>query len=290
MNLVYDVEMKHCSRGENCINPKGSFLPISEFRESKDLKSGYRSACKECEKSYNKEWYENNKEYALENKKEWYKNNKEYALEYKKEWRENNLEYHRKRTKNDLPKAMHRKSFDANTRAIKDNVWGRIILQEMFLKAQCQISLFGLVCIYTLSPLEIGIGTKKQMVLEHINPKSNGGLNITDNLVLASNNFNRIKSSTPLKYFASHLIMPKTGAVYIYHDFKRRNGELDEMYNDLLPEYRKRYDRSLVVASKSLLPTIDNPNVDKSNEWQGKEFFDNLWISEKLKKRLNGVD
>jgi hypothetical protein len=44
-------------------------------------------------KERSRRWYEDNKEYALQQKKEWYKANKEYARQQRKKWHEDNKEH-----------------------------------------------------------------------------------------------------------------------------------------------------------------------------------------------------
>ena len=163
------------------------------------------------------------------------------------------------------------------------------ITQEIFLKAQCQFVLFGVSCIYTLCPLEIGVGVYPTMVLEHINPRSNGGPNMVHNVVFAENGFNRIKGSIPLGEFAPAL-STKLGYAYNYHDAKNRIGQVDELYNDLLPEHRTRYDTDLIAIQKNLIPTITRKDVKVSNRYPGNNFFDDLWISDELREKYNGQD
>jgi len=67
----------------------GEVKPITEFRKRGNY---YINECKICEKEYNKEYNQNNKETIKEYKKEYYNNNKESKKEYQKEYNQNNKE------------------------------------------------------------------------------------------------------------------------------------------------------------------------------------------------------
>lgn len=59
-------------------------------------KKGYkRSECIECQKEYDKKYYEENKERKKEYQKKWNEENKEHYNEYQKKWSEENKEYMR---------------------------------------------------------------------------------------------------------------------------------------------------------------------------------------------------
>ena len=92
MNIPY--AFKKCSK---C----GEWLVANtyNFRKEKRYKWGLYSQCKKCEKEYNKEYRENNKEYFKEKHKEHYENNKEHYKEKHKEYYENNKEYYKEHNK-----------------------------------------------------------------------------------------------------------------------------------------------------------------------------------------------
>lgn len=64
------------------------------FGLNKSKKDGFASECKECKRSKDLEYAANNREKAKQKAKEWYQNNKDYALEkmkvYGKHWRKEN--------------------------------------------------------------------------------------------------------------------------------------------------------------------------------------------------------
>ena len=92
MNIPY--AFKECSK---C----GEWLVANNYNFGKAKKGrwGLKSQCKECDKKYNKQYYENNKEYLKECYKEYKKDNKEHYKEYGKQWREDNKEYHKEYSK-----------------------------------------------------------------------------------------------------------------------------------------------------------------------------------------------
>lgn len=63
------------------------------FNKHKNGKWKLKSKCKQCEKKYHKQYYEDNKEEILKQHKqyvkEWHEDNKEYLKEYYKQYREN---------------------------------------------------------------------------------------------------------------------------------------------------------------------------------------------------------
>lgn len=58
---------KRCSKGDQCVNPDGPILPVSEFYRQKSAPSGLRSTCKVCHKIENRNWNKIHPEY----KKNW---------------------------------------------------------------------------------------------------------------------------------------------------------------------------------------------------------------------------
>jgi hypothetical protein len=67
---------------------------FSLFGLNKSKKDGFATECRECKRFKDLEYAANNREKAKQKAKEWYKNNKDYALkknkEYGKEWRKEN--------------------------------------------------------------------------------------------------------------------------------------------------------------------------------------------------------
>ena len=72
---MYIGGMKHC-------NKRNTSKPLSEFSKSKATKDGLQTKCKECEKQYLKQNYQDNKESRLENQNQYNQDNKESKNEY----------------------------------------------------------------------------------------------------------------------------------------------------------------------------------------------------------------
>ncbi len=76
--------MKYCYA---CKETKDSIF----FGRNKSKKDGLSTECRECKRNSDRLYAKLNKEKAKQNAKEWYNNNKEYALErmkqYNKKWR-----------------------------------------------------------------------------------------------------------------------------------------------------------------------------------------------------------
>ena len=99
------MEGKVCSK---C----GVWKPLEEYHKRKTSKDGRRSECKECQKEYRKQHYQNNKECYKEQNKQWREDNKEYRKEYEKQYREKNKdkirECEKKREENNKNKNIKR--------------------------------------------------------------------------------------------------------------------------------------------------------------------------------------
>lgn len=74
------METKHCSK---CETEK----PLSAFYKRTGANS-YHSACKECERSMAKDWYERNRDKAKSKYQEWRKNNPDAVKKYRAENRQ----------------------------------------------------------------------------------------------------------------------------------------------------------------------------------------------------------
>lgn len=81
-NIVYICSMKTCFK---CKIPKS----LNEFRTNKSKKDGYQHYCIECDKEFQAQWYQNNKEKCLTKAKtsnlKYRSENREYVIKYLKE-------------------------------------------------------------------------------------------------------------------------------------------------------------------------------------------------------------
>jgi len=100
-----EILKKCCSRGENCVDPKGPTLPADCFSKRSLSPDGLSYSCKLCEratskKSYQKrkkqrrerKYYEANKEKVRERSHKRYEENKEMILAQSSEYRKENKE------------------------------------------------------------------------------------------------------------------------------------------------------------------------------------------------------
>lgn len=69
-------------------------LPVESFRKDSGKSSGYRSQCKDCERSRIHRYYENNKEELLEKNQKYYKENKEKIYKQRRKNIELKYEYY----------------------------------------------------------------------------------------------------------------------------------------------------------------------------------------------------
>ena len=110
--------MKPCSR---CGVPK----ELSEFRNFKASKDGYRIQCKLCEK----EWRKENSELLSERNRKWYGTNRGIVSERNRRWREENKEYRKKHyeTNKERVSRTNKKYYEANRerRAKQSHEWGK---------------------------------------------------------------------------------------------------------------------------------------------------------------------
>lgn len=75
---------------------------LTEFNKHKNRKDGLTQYCRNCDNQITRQYKENNPNYQ----KQWYENNHDYALEYASDYYFNNIEYHRRnnaRWRNDNP-------------------------------------------------------------------------------------------------------------------------------------------------------------------------------------------
>lgn len=64
--------------------------PLSEFHVNKANRDGLATTCKECRRTYNKDWRSKNKEHVLGYGRAYYADNKERVLEYSKTYYDDN--------------------------------------------------------------------------------------------------------------------------------------------------------------------------------------------------------
>lgn len=85
MKKNFDLTEKRCTRCDKV-------LPITEFKINDKYKDGYTNWCNMCQKEYQKEYYNKNKDAILSKQKEYYETNKEAILIQQKEHYEDNKE------------------------------------------------------------------------------------------------------------------------------------------------------------------------------------------------------
>ena len=196
------------------------------FRKKKRGKFGLYSQCKVCEQKYNKQWYQDNKEYhkghckqwrqdnkehIQEYNKQWYQDNKEhkqeYNKEYNKQWRQDNKEHYQEYNKQyyqdnkehyqEYNKEYYQEysktpqgqvaAFNAcQRRRTKEAALGNGITKEQWLEC---MNFFGWKCAYSGEPLNKG-----NRSLDHITPLNSGGENEIWNLVPMYRNYNSSKN------------------------------------------------------------------------------------------------
>lgn len=115
-------------QGKNCRKCE-IFKTYDNFRKGKGYKDGYRTDCKECEKQYNKEWYQNNAESVKQKKKpyckQWYQKNKESKILYSKQLYQENKEHYKQYKKQyyqaniESEKQRSRRYYQENIESVK---------------------------------------------------------------------------------------------------------------------------------------------------------------------------
>ena len=86
----------------------GVWKSLEEYNKQRTGKCGRRSVCRECQKEYQKQWDENNKEHRKEYHKQHYQNNKEHYKQYRENNKERRKEYHKQYAENNKE---HRKEY-----------------------------------------------------------------------------------------------------------------------------------------------------------------------------------
>lgn len=84
-------------------------LLLDSFHKQKSGKYGVTSTCKQCKKNYHKTWYENNREFRLEETKQYNKDNKDIVKERSKIFREKNKERLNEESRQRYRKNKHKK-------------------------------------------------------------------------------------------------------------------------------------------------------------------------------------
>lgn len=70
----------------------GSTKSVMDFRPCDRYKDGCRTACKECERAYSRQWRSENLDHARQAKRDWDQKNKAHVLSYKRGYEERNRE------------------------------------------------------------------------------------------------------------------------------------------------------------------------------------------------------
>ena len=185
---------------------------------------GLESRCKECKKSYDKQWqqanrdkkaennkkyHEANKERIAEHRKQYYEKNKEKIRERRKQYRENNKEkirernkkYHKQWYEANREKALERakqyrqspqgqvvKFNEHQRRRTKEEQQGSGITKDQWLEL---MSFFDWKCAY--SGEYIGGKQNYQRTIDHIVPLNSGGDNMVWNMVPMARSLNSSK-------------------------------------------------------------------------------------------------
>ena len=183
MNIPY--AFKECSK---C----GEWLVANNYNFGKAKKGrwGLKSQCKKCEKEYNKQYYENNKEYLKGYSREYKEDNKEHCKEYSKQYREDNKEYYKeygKQWREDNPQVIFN---NHNKRRNKLENQGRGIDKIQWYE---MMMFFDFKCAY--SNIYLGNENNKNIrSVDHILAIDNGGLNEIWNCVPMLKSYNSSKN------------------------------------------------------------------------------------------------
>lgn len=121
-----DSTTKQCSRKQNCINPLGSILPLSEFGKSKSSKDGLRHQCKVCNRYYATRWIEKHPQENRDRVKQWQQDNHEYVLAKRKRDHELNRERDNKRNNDYYHANKHRPDFILRAKASRKKTYEKI--------------------------------------------------------------------------------------------------------------------------------------------------------------------
>ena len=203
MNIPY--VMKRCTK---C----GRWLVAStvNFYKNKGCKYGVESYCKECKKSYDKQWQQTNKDRKAKNNKQWhdkygkqyyeahkdeiterqkryYQDNKDKRREHNKRWYESNKEkkYEYNKQYRQSPQGQVVAFNNRQRRRIKEEQQGIGITKDQWLEC---MSFFDFRCAYSGKRL-----TKKTRSIDHIVPINSGGDNMIWNMIPMTRSLNSSK-------------------------------------------------------------------------------------------------
>ena len=150
------------------------------FYRQKTGKYGLQSYCKECKKSYDKQWQQANRNRKTENNKQWYeKYGKQYYETNKEKVAENQKRYHQS------PKGQVVEFNKIHRRRIREGQQGTGITKDQWLE---MMKFFGWQCAYSGDTL-----TKKTRSIDHIVPLNSGGDHEIWNMVPMLRNLNSSK-------------------------------------------------------------------------------------------------
>lgn len=194
---------KRCSK---CQEEKPATFEF--FFRDKQVKCGFRSVCKECDKKRNKRYYNENQEDILEQKKQYRQenleelrekdriysqNNKERKAEYSRQWRKDNPEYDsQKYHKNKLKRQKQNKEWSQNN---KDKVRALAAKKRFNKKNQTpEYANFELIrLIYKNCP--------EGYEVDHMIPLATGGLHYESNLCYLPASINSSKKAKSIEEF-----------------------------------------------------------------------------------------
>ena len=184
----------------------GKWLVAStvNFKKQKNGKYGLNSKCKECEKKYNKQWREANKDKRREYNKQWYQDNRNKKLEYQKQWHQDNrdkkLEYDKRHYEANpeyykqyyqSPKGQVVRFNSHHKRRIKEEQQGTGITKDQWLEL---MNFFDWKCAYSGETL-----SKNTRSIDHIVPLNSNGDNMIWNCVPMLRSLNSSKNTKDME-------------------------------------------------------------------------------------------
>jgi len=176
---------------KRCIKCGQSRL-LPEFYKDRKMRGGYRSECKDCHKSYCKNYVEKNTEKIRKYLKNYNKENFEYKREYDRRWRQENRERYceTKRKYRQQNPEWHKiisSNKDARRRARKKNNGTFKVSNKDTRK------LYQKNCVFC--------GTHENIVIDHVIPIAKGGVHGIGNLQPLCHSCNSRKSDNYMVKF-----------------------------------------------------------------------------------------